>query len=391
MTSRGEYVRYATVCSGIEAPSVAWEPLGWEPQWFSEIDPFCCSLLSHYWPSVPNHGDMTKLHEQRLADIDVLCGGTPCQSFSVAGLRGGLADPRGNLALVYCRLVERIRPRWVIWENVCGALSIDGGRALGALIWTLEKLGYCVAWRVLDAQYFGLAQRRKRVFLVGSLGDFGAAAVLLEPESLRGDSAPSRQTRQDVAGTLSAPSTAGGGLGSDFEMSGGVVADPITANEGRTYTHEGRTYTHEGRNNFRLHNVIAFDTTQITSPTNRTRDLSKSPAMTQTGHPPSVAFTERSRADGRTLESQDELAYAPTNPGSGGRAHSRSIIDPQQMVRRLTPRECERLQGYHDDYTLIEHNGKPSSDSARYRALGNSIAVPVLRWIGQRIQMVGEA
>ncbi len=383
-------MRYATVCSGIEAPSVAWAPLGWEPQWFSEIDPFCCSLLSHYWPSVPNHGDMTKLHEQRLADIDVLCGGTPCQSFSVAGLRGGLADPRGNLALVYCRLVERIRPRWVIWENVCGALSIDGGRALGALIWTLEKLGYCVAWRVLDARYFGLAQRRKRVFLVGSLGDFGAAAVLLEPESLRGDSAPSRQTRQDVAGTLSARSTAGGGLGSDFEMSGGVVAgavtakwakgtggpagdehynlvaDPITANE-------GRTYSHEGRNNFRLHNVIAFDTTQITS------------------HPPSVAFTERSRADGRTLESQDELAYALTNPGSGGRAHSRSIIDPQQqMVRRLTPRECERLMMLPDDYTLIEHNGKPASDSARYRALGNSIAVPVLHWIGQRIQMASQ-
>jgi DNA (cytosine-5)-methyltransferase 1 len=160
-------VRYLSVCSGIEAASVAWHPLGWRPVAFSEIESFPSAVLAHHYPDVPNFGDMTRFKEWPDADVDVLVGGTPCQSFSVAGLRGGLADPRGNLALTYLAIAERYQPRWVVWENVPGVLSADDGRALGAFLGGLAELGYGFAWRVLDAQYFGLAQRRKRVFVVG--------------------------------------------------------------------------------------------------------------------------------------------------------------------------------------------------------------------------------
>ena len=190
---------YGSVCSGIEAVTVAWEPLGFRPAWFAEIDTFCSALLAHHYPDVPNLGDFRKIQAYRGA-VDVLAGGTPCQSFSVAGQRGGLDDPRGNLAIEFCRLAGRLRPRWVVWENVPGVLSSNGGRDFGAILRTLAKLGYGCAWRVLDAQFFGVPQRRRRVFVVGHLGDWRrAVAVLLEREGLCGHPAARRKTRQGVA------------------------------------------------------------------------------------------------------------------------------------------------------------------------------------------------
>lgn len=216
-------MNYASVCSGIEAPSVAWEPLGWEPQWFSEIEPFPCSVLAHHYPDVPNLGDMTKIHETetfRRSAIDLLIGGTPCQSFSLAGLRKGLDDPRGNLMLTFLSLIDRKRPRWVVWENVPGVLSSwsdaeedqDGGiwqtNDFDTFLSGLRQLGYGVAWRILDAQYYGVAQRRRRVFVVGYPGDWRpAAAVLFERYSLQGYPPPRRKTGQEtteIAGTLTA-------------------------------------------------------------------------------------------------------------------------------------------------------------------------------------------
>ena len=212
-------MRYATVCSGIEAPSQAWHGLGWKPVWFSEIEAFPSAVLNHHYPEVPNLGDMTKLnkderYQKSAGAIDVFCGGTLCQSFSVAGLRKGLADPRGNLALHFLRIVDDLRPRWVVWENVPGVLSSSGGRDFGSFLGALGQLGYGFAYRVLDAQYFGVAQRRRRVFVVGYIGGWrGAAAVLFDTESLRGNPPPSREAGQRTAGTLAQSSKGSGGIG----------------------------------------------------------------------------------------------------------------------------------------------------------------------------------
>lgn len=337
-------IRYATACSGIGAPEVAWTSLGWECAWCSEIDPYCCAVLEHHH-GAPNLGDMEQItHEQieRAGPVQLLCAGTPCQSFSVAGLRAGLADPRGNLALGFLRLVDAVRPRWVVWENVPGVLSSDEGRDFGAFLGGLVELGYGFCYRVLDAQYFGVAQRRRRVFVVGHSGGQWqrAAAVLLERSSLRGDPAPSREAGASVAKTLEARAATGG-------------YDP-------------------GAHGAASGHLIPFDTTQITSHLNRNNPQPGDPChpchpLTTYGDAPAVA---------RSLN-----------------ASERWDLDTETFVvdtgfRRLTPRECERLQGFTDDYTLIDYCGKPARDAPRYRALGNSMAVPVLRWIGERIEMV---
>ena len=204
---------YGSVCSGIEAATVAWHPLGWKAAFYSEIESFPNAVLAHHYPTTPNLGDMTKFKDWPNEPIDVLVGGTPCQSFSVAGLRKGMADPRGNLALVYLALVDRMRPRWVVWENVPGVLSADEGRAFGAFVGGLGQLGYGWAYRVLDAQYFGVPQRRRRVFAVGHLGDWRrAAAVLFERDCLSGNPPPGREAGEGAAGRV-APSLRGSGPG----------------------------------------------------------------------------------------------------------------------------------------------------------------------------------
>ncbi len=209
-------VRYLSVCSGIEAASVAWEPLGWEPAAFAEVEKFPSAVLAHHWPQVPNMGDMTRHESWNLGAIDLLVGGTPCQSFSVAGLRKGLHDPRGGLMLTFLEIAQRQRPRWIVWENVPGVLSSDGGRDFGAFLGALGALGYGFAYRVLDAQWFGVAQRRRRVFVVGCLGDGAAAAtVLFESESVCRNPAPSREARERTAATLVRGSARSGGIGYD--------------------------------------------------------------------------------------------------------------------------------------------------------------------------------
>jgi DNA (cytosine-5)-methyltransferase 1 len=221
-------MRYGSVCSGIEAATSAWHSLGWTPQWFSEIEPFPSAVLAHHYPNVPNFGDMTKFKEWKLDEstaIDVLVGGTPCQSFSVAGLRKGLDDPRGNLMLTYLAIADKYRPRWLVWENVPGVLSSGGGQDFGTFLGALGELGYGFAYRVLDAQYFGVAQRRRRVFVVGCLGDWrAAAAVLFERHSLSGHPAPSREKRQEVAGTIGART--GRSIGAQDAACGHMISWP---------------------------------------------------------------------------------------------------------------------------------------------------------------------
>jgi len=456
---------YLSVCSGIEAATVAWQPLGWEAAAYSEIEPNACAVLAHHYPNVPNLGDMTKYEEWNIErPIDVLVGGTPCQSFSVAGLRKGLADPRGDLMLTYGAIAGALQSTWIVWENVPGVLSSNEGRDFGTFLGMLAELGYGFAYRILDAQYVrveshprAVPQRRRRVFVVGYLGDWRpAAAVLFESESLYGYPPPRREAGKKAAGTL-ADSSNGGGANGPVRTADSVdtlqVAQGITssyaAHRGRSAGKNGQAYNmivaatlSSGGNNggFRTEPGEHLVHEPAVSPAMKSRDakgvssdgdglpviafaqnqrdevremsvagaIASEPGMKQqtyVAHPlkaegfdasedgtsrgTPIVFTERSRSEGRTVETQEECAYALTNPGSGGRTHSRQLMDSRRSVRRLTPRECERLQGFPDDYTLVPNpRGKPMADGPRYRMLGNSMAVNVMRWIGDRIAKV---
>jgi DNA (cytosine-5)-methyltransferase 1 len=378
-------MRYLSVCSGIEAATCAWHPLGWEPVAYSEIEPFPSAVLSHRFPGVPNLGDMTKYKEWELGAIDLLVGGTPCQAFSVAGLRKGLADPRGNLALVYLGIADHFRPRWLVWENVPGVLSSNGGRDFGAFLGALAELGYGFAYRVLDAQYFGVAQRRRRVFVVGCLGDWRpAAAVLFERHSLPGYPAPRRKTGQDVTETVGTLTANGGGTSQpagdanelDFCVAygGNNQSGPIDVATACN-AHGGA-----GRMDFESETFIAH--------TLRARGFDASEDGTGRGTPlVPVAFALRGREGGAMPETEGDKAGALRSASGGS---SRSYV-AGSVVRRLTPRECERLQGFPDDWTLIPWRGKPAADGPRYKAIGNSMAVPVMAWIGRRIMEVDNA
>ena len=333
-------MKYGSVCSGVEAATAAWHSLGWTPQWFSEIEKFPSAVLAHHYPDVPNLGDMTQFKEWPIdRSIDLLVGGTPCQSFSVAGLRKGLDDPRGNLMLTYLAIAAQYQPKWLVWENVPGVLSSQRGRDFGTFLGALGQLGYGFAYRVLDAQYFGVAQRRRRVFVVGYLGDWRrAAAVLFERESMSGHPAPSREAGQKAAPTVTqgAPFSRTGNQRVEAEA---VVAQCLTTRTGS-----------------------AYDPTTETLP---------------------IAFGAQNSAN------QGDSVSTEVTP-TLDKSKTPAVMNDLQ-VRRLTPTEFERLQGFPDNYTQIEWRNKAAKDcpdGPRYKAMGNSMAVPVMRWIGERIEMV---
>jgi len=535
-------MRYGSVCSGIEAATAAWHHMGWEPAFFSEIEKFPRAVLEHHYPEVPLHGDFTTIEENQYGKIDLLVGGTPCQSFSIAGLRGGLDDDRGNLALEFCRLADRERPRWIVWENVPGVLSSGGGRDFGSILGALAEIGYGLAYRVLDAQYFGVAQRRRRVFVVGYLGDWRcAAAVLFERHSLCGHPAPSREARQDAAGGTAPRASERGGRGGDgsavgtFECGGigsysssdnsspllrtgadlgpgcealiastasdgpdvdgtlrtrrpgegGVQGDfdhivPVVLNTQSgshhapdtkayvalaTFNDDGTARTLTARHDsspcvdrgpdvvaftqntrdevryingdgqitgalaassgMKQTNYVAFtetadcltaaystkwngnasstngslfafsskdygaDATEDCSPTLRAGGHNDSHA--NAGVPPAVAFKIGAGAQAGSIGLEEEVSPTLTSTDSGTQ-RSPGLLQ-HSAVRRLTPVECERLQGFPDNFTAIPWGKKIAEDcpdGPRHKALGNSMAVPVMRWIGERIQMVDD-
>jgi DNA (cytosine-5)-methyltransferase 1 len=419
-------MRYLSMFSGIEAASVAWKPLGWKAAAVCEIDKFASAVLAHHFPTIPNLGDVTKANFDEIGPINLAVFGSPCQSFSIAGKRLGLDDPRGNLALIAGRIVYKTQPAWFVFENVPGLLSSDAGRDFGTLLaafsghpsgsvfappaggWPssgivvqANKNSYGLAWRVLDAQFFGLAQRRKRVFVVGYSGDWRpAAAVLFERESLSGHPAPRRKAGKGFTHSV-APSLTSSGRG--VERAGETRGqDPVVAvafGGNRTSgpidvaaslgAHSGPC----GRMDFGSETFIAFDTTQITSKANYSNPQPGDPShpLTSGGHPPSVAFSIMPQNSGRDYKarevevSQPVLTSGPTNGNQGG------DFVVSSRVRRLTPTECERLQGFPDGFTDIPWRGKSNApDGPRYKALGNSMAVPCMAWIGRRIQMVEE-
>lgn len=407
-------MKFLSVCSGIEAASSAWNPLGWEAVAFSEIEPFPCAVLAHHYPNTPNWGDMTKYKDWPDVSIDLLCGGTPCQSFSVAGLRKGLDDPRGNLMLTFGAIAAKYRPKWLVWENVYGVLSSNGGRDFGSFLGLLGVLGYGFAYRVLDAQYFGVAQRRRRVFVVGCLGDWrSAAAVLFERHSLSGHPAPSRE-KGKVAPTIPSRSTAGGGLGTDFDLDGGTIcvatgqagaeigaeigadmAPTLNCNHEAPYVAhtlrgEGFDASEDGSGRGTpLVPVLPFDTTQITSAANYSNPKSGDPChpLAAGAHAPGIAYTTKlhntgSNNAGKIFEERTTCLDANSPPPA---------LLTATMVRRLTAEECEALQGFPRGHTAIPWRGKPADqchDGPRYKSIGNSWAVPCARWIGERIEAV---
>jgi DNA-cytosine methyltransferase len=544
--SKGEKLNYLSVCSGVEAATVAWHSLGWNPVAFSEIEPFPSAVLAHHYPHVPNLGDMTKYKEWKLNEpIDLLVGGTPCQSFSVAGLRKGMDDPRGNLALVYLGIADKFKPKWIVWENVPGVLSSKGGRDFGSFLGALGELGYGFAYRVLDAQHFGVPQRRRRVFVVGCLGDWrSAAAVLFEQESLLGNPKKSRSKGQETPATASSssaiddrsahavatrrrndpttntliPCTPDGGttigslLARDYKGVGnqdlqdgrglivyenhpsdsrvkemGDVCQTVTSTWGtgggnipfvgmslpktgmKAYTLQGGGATSQNSqgmgwnedisftlNNTDVHGVaIAFEPgiAQREGGDNRfVEDKSPTLRSNMGDNQVAAAYRKSRRAqstndyetwvdDGKanTINTFDvgdvrtthaiavdvynqaidgdvtatlteacggtntsgPKVIAPTLTASNNPSRSpqstevtnqvASVYAATMAVRRLTPIECERLQGFPDNHTMIPWRKKPAEDcpdGPRYKAMGNSMAVPVMNWIGKRIQMV---
>jgi DNA (cytosine-5)-methyltransferase 1 len=357
---------YGSVCSGIEAASVAWHPLGWRAAWLAEIEAFPTAVLAHHFPDVPNLGDMTNLAKLvltgKIAAPDVLVGGTPCQAFSVAGLREGLSDPRGQLTIKYVELfdaIDHVRvargddPAIAVWENVPGVLS-DKSNAFGCFLgaisgedcelqppggkWANAGCVFgperAVAWRLFDAQFFGLAQRRRRVFVVASArAGFNPAQVLFEFGCLRRDTPPRRGKGPTVAALTA----------------NGVGTCGADDNQGQA----GHLIPAAG---------CWWDGGQVSQTLDAV--LAKGQTMPEKNRFPAVL---------------QPIAFHPTQ-------------DPHVMhemaVRRLTPTECERLQGFPDSWTNVPYRGKPAADGPRYKALGNSMAVPVMRWIGERIQMV---
>lgn len=401
-------LRYLDICAGISASTVAWKPLGWEAAAYSEIEAAPRAVLAHHYPDTPLHGDFTTIRGDEYGAIGLLVGGTPCQDFSVAGLRAGLDGDRGNLSLEFLRLADRTRPRWVVWENVPGVLSIDRGRAFGAILGGLGELGYGFAYRVLDAQHFGVPQRRRRVFVVGYLGDHRCAgAVLFERHSLSGHPAPRREAGQGSAGR------AAWGIDSDcFDRSGegadgsagarsglGIVDDSspaLRAKRPNAVAYGGGNTSgpipvaaalaaHGRRQDFEVETFVThalraegFDAGEL-APTLRAMQGEHANAGGQVA----VAYAPDVTA---TMVGRSSRGGGQTN--SPGHNADQQVVATTSAVRRLTPRECERLQGFPDDYTLVPHRGKPMADGPRYKALGNSMAVPVMRWIGQRIAAV---
>lgn len=467
-------MKYVSLFSGIEAATVAWEPLGWEPVCFAEFDEFPSAVLAERYPEVPNVGDVTKMNWKKYrSKVDLVVGGSPCQSFSIAGKREGLQGESG-LMFEYIRAVREIRPRWFLWENVPGALSSEGGEAFRQLLSEMDKLGYGLAWRILDAQFFGVAQRRRRVFLVGRLGACPPVEVLFELEGMRGDHPSSREKREELAeaarrrvGCASFKYHQGAGAGSlgySDEQSPTCTADwhnpevciqgsmigrgEKNGPQGSGVETDGASFT---LNCTDKHGVLAFaqntrDEARIVGDGTISGAIAANPGMKQTTY---VCETANTNSNGlgvcetslmKTLDTNNSAAVA-IEPcvcmaddnakaaidedmcGSlkvGGRtdgsyasevcgalcardfkgvgtqfvSEGKVVVNPmsekKMVVRRLTPKECERLQGFPDDWTKIPYRGKPADecpDGPRYKAIGNSFAVPVMRWIGERIAM----
>jgi DNA (cytosine-5)-methyltransferase 1 len=381
-------MKYLSLFSGIEAATVAWEDFGWECVGVSEIDAFPCELLKQRYPHIPNLGDITQITQETLDElgtIDIVVGGSPCQAFSTAGNRAGLNDPRGRLMYDYIRVVDTVRPKWFVWENVPGVLSQDGGTAFGTLLREMACIGYSLCWRVLDAQHFGVPQRRRRVYLVGHLGTDRecASKVLFDSQSRSRNLKKSREAEQEATATTEGSSTINSKCwtqNSRFEVRyinlDGKTAGSLCANAGQ-------------RQQNYLHQTLAKDgTTKGVVVNGRQDPITSRVAQALTT---CTSGNDNIFCDLYNGSISDTACAMTTATGTSTGTGLKLITN--HIVRRLTPVECERLQGFPDNHTRIEWRDKPAEecpDGHRYKALGNSMAVPVMRWIGHNIQQYDE-
>lgn len=398
-------MRGGTLFSGIGAPECAAPWIDW--QWCAEIEAFPSAVHAARFPNVPNLGDVTKVDWDAVEPVDVLVAGSPCQSFSVAGKRLGLDDPRGNLALVTIDVARRVRARWLVFENVPGLLSSAGGWDFGSFLGTLAEHGFDAVWRVLDAQFFGVAQRRRRLFLVASAGGWAnPAPVLLEPDSLQGNPAPRRQAGEGSSADVVPSLTASGrGVERTGESRG---QDPVVVASTGQVSH-CLNAGGMGRQDYETETLVAhslrgegFDASedgtgrgtplvpvafgwQNSASQGDSVDEHVTP-MLDKSKTPAVAFHENQRAELSISETAGSLKVGGGKPGQG---YPSALVG--SAVRRLTPTECERLQGFPDGWTAITYRNKPAADGPRYKALGNSMAVPVMEWILNRLRLVDAA
>ena len=436
-------MNYLSLCSGIEAASVAWHPLGWNCVGVSEIEPFPCAVLAHRFPTVKNYGDMTKFTDWKIPDgtVDLLAAGTPCQSFSVAGLRQGLKDPRGNLMLTFLAIAASTRPRWIVWENVPGVLSSNGGKDFATFVTALGELGYGWAYRVLDAQWVrthghprAVPQRRRRVFVVGCFGDATSAAkVLFELQSVSRNTAKGKAKRQvatpDVAACIR--SDGDGGVHSSrrehlvvgalcAEMSKQVSNQMVNQEQlipcwwdggdvANTLTKQSANQRMPDKDNFEAVLQSSAGGSTVIQPLGVVApkivgQVDWRTTNNDAGQVSQTLKTDLAHQSGPCLAIAPPAVVCPTltahndpsrSPQSSEITQQVAAVHASSMsVRRLTPNECERLQGFPDDFTLIPYRGKRAEncpDGARYKALGNSMAVNCMEWIGQRIDALHNA
>lgn len=426
----GTVFTFGSTFAGIEGFGAGFEAAGMKCLWQIEKEPDCRSVLARHFPHAERFDDVRDVGRHNLKPVDIITGGFPCQDLSVAGKRAGLSGERSGLFYELVRITDELRPMFLVWENVPGLISSDDGRDFARVLRALDDIGYSGAWTGLDAQWFGVAQRRRRIFGVFARGDIGAARcaeILSLGSRLRRDTPTRRKAGERVADHLTVGANQYSGFngepvecrvahtlkaaGHDASEDGMGRGVPLVVGSISGGAHPGG---HNGQDDA---NVIAvkIDNTQsngwgvledgtshtlggstdAVAFTQNTRDevriingdgeitgaLAAEPGMKQQNY---LAFIERRRNGGRTVETQEDIAYALTNPGDGGRSDSRQIAS-SMGVRRLTPRECERLQGFPDDWTLYGADGEVISDSARYRMLGNAVADPCAKWIGRRI------
>lgn len=428
---------FGSLFAGIGGFDLGLERAGMDCQFQIERDEACNRVLSRRWPTVERHKDVCEFSTATTSVRPrLLCGGFPCQDLSVAGKRAGLAGKRSGLFHEFCRIIGEFSPRWILLENVPGLLSSNGWADMGTVVWALGQLGYGWAYRSLDVQYNGVAQRRERVFIVGCLGDWRRAAeVLFEPESLPGHPAPSRKAGSRVAATLTGGAHPGSHNGQDDHKEGRLIvtyeAHNYSTGEYRECDISSPLTT--GTDGTRSAPLV-FDTTQITSPGNYSNPKPGDPChpLSASGHSPALVIPidmrQASRGERMTNNRRNGSSGGPPGTGIGSpgdpaptvsgshppavfaiqeRAVSESSTagpggkgfqpelaytlearhTPQSVggrfgVRRMLPIECERVQGFPDGWTAGE------SDSARYRMIGNAVAPPEAEWIGRRIMQV---
>ena len=380
-------MKFLSICSGIESASIAWEPIGYECIGVSEIEPFRSAVLQYHYPEVKNYGDFTQIEKKDIGgkSPDVLVGGTPCATFSVAGLREGIKSDRGNLALEFIRLIKRINPTWILWENVPGVLSSNGGKDLASFLGGLAELGYGFAYRVLDTQYIrtqrfprAIPQMRRRIFVVGHSRNWrNPAKVLFDGEALSWNPPPRREKREENTRTITHRLTRSDQYTQD-DIAGTIAARDYKSATDLVAIASGHSKSNgSGLNqNGAMYTITANDHHSV---------LVRKP-----NNSPCVVFEPRSPDGGAPRVRKDEVS--PTlNAMTGG--NRQPCVARNTIVRRLTPLECERLQGLPDNYTQIPYRGKSKEEcpvSKRYEACGRAMSINVMEWLGTRIKEVHE-